>query len=151
MIAHYYIYPHQFEAASRGSRLWASSVDLFVTGAPLAVLAVPGEKAATLLGALALFRAVLATQILLLELNGQTIGKRLVGIRMITSRCVVPRPFVVLVFRWLPAAQPALLGAGVTKNAGLGALVLLADAMLMLQPTRRCLHDLLADTHVVKA
>jgi uncharacterized RDD family membrane protein YckC len=37
------------------------------------------------------------------------------------------------------------------KVRGLGNLIHLVDALLIFQPTRRCLHDLFADTHVIKA
>jgi hypothetical protein len=37
------------------------------------------------------------------------------------------------------------------KVKGSGAIIHLLDALLIFQPTRRCLHDLFADTHVIKA
>jgi hypothetical protein len=40
---------------------------------------------------------------------------------------------------------------GAFKIRGIGNIVYLLDVLLIFQTTRRCLHDLLADTHVIKA
>ena len=55
------------------------------------------------------------------------------------------------VLRWLPFALAATAVELVFRRRGLGNVVYLVDALLIFQPTRRCLHDLLADTHVIKA
>jgi uncharacterized RDD family membrane protein YckC len=87
----------------------------------------------------------------LLVQNGQTIGKKALGIRMITSDGGIPSIWRVFFLRWLPFA---VLGAGLEvflKVKGSGTIIHLVDVLLIFQPTRRCLHDLLADTHVIKA
>jgi uncharacterized RDD family membrane protein YckC len=95
--------------------------------------------------------AVLITQIVLLVRNGQTIGKKVLGIRMITSSGETPSIWRVFFLRWLPFAVAAGVVEYALKVRGLGNVIYVLDAVLIFQPTRRCLHDLFADTHVIKA
>ncbi len=152
---------YDVEAASRLSRLGAVLVDGLVGFAPvgaillmLPMLMLRGGTSALLilLGIAALTAlAVLITQIVLVARRGQTIGKKVLGIRMITSGGDIPSIWRVFFLRWLPFVVVA---AGVDylfKLRGIGNFVHLVDALLIFQPNRRCLHDLLADTHVIKA
>ncbi len=152
---------NEVEAASRLSRLGAFLVDALVGFAPLGalVLLVPMAMLGGGAGMILLFAglavlisvAVLITQIVLLVRNGQTIGKKVLGIRMITSEGEIPSVWRVFLLRWLPFAITAGTIELIFKVRGLGNIIYLVDALLIFQPTRRCLHDLFADTHVIKA
>lgn len=152
---------NEVEAASRLSRLGAALVDALVGFAPLGalVLLVPMAMLGGGAGMILLFAglavlisvAVLITQIVLLVRNGQTIGKKVLGIRMITSEGEIPSVWRVFLLRWLPFAITAGTIELIFKIRGLGNIIYLVDALLIFQPTRRCLHDLFADTHVIKA
>ena len=152
---------NEVEAASRLSRLGAALVDALVGFAPLGalVLLVPMAMLGGGAGMILLFAglavlisvAVLITQLVLLVRNGQTIGKKVLGIRMITSEGEIPSVWRVFLLRWLPFAITAGTIELIFKVRGLGNIIYLIDALLIFQPTRRCLHDLFADTHVIKA
>ena len=152
---------NEVEAASRLSRLGAALVDNLVLFAPVgaAAVLVPGALLTGRLGSLGLvallagviFLAVLITQIVLLVRNGQTIGKKVLGIRMITSEGAIPSVWRVFLLRWLPFAITAGTIELIFKVRGIGNIIYVVDALLIFQPTRRCLHDLFADTHVIKA
>jgi uncharacterized RDD family membrane protein YckC len=142
--------------ADRGVRLAAAIVDgliffaLLMAVAVLIPLAVEGkggsETVAMAVGVAAMlgFFAVLGVNMLWLHRHGQTIGKRLFGIRIVRgdgSHCALLR---VIFARWLPVT---LLGA----IPLLGYIVTLVDPLLIFRSDYRCLHDIIADTLVVKA
>jgi uncharacterized RDD family membrane protein YckC len=152
---------YEVEAASRLSRLGAALVDALAGFAPLGALAIlaPGAlltgHIGSVMGLIAVAGvvalAVLITQIVLLVRHGQTIGKRALGIRMITSDGEIPGIWRVFFLRWLPLAVVGAVVEMVLKVRGSGSIIHLVDVLLIFQPTRRCLHDLFADTHVIKA
>ncbi len=152
---------YEVEAATRLSRLGAALVDGLVGFAPLGAIALllpmallsgrMGSLVVLVVAAVGISLAVLITQIVLLVRRGQTIGKKVLGIRMITSDGDIPSIWRVFFLRWLPFAVVAVVLELVLKVRGIGNLIYLVDALLIFQPTRRCLHDLLADTHVIKA
>jgi uncharacterized RDD family membrane protein YckC len=152
---------YEVEAATRLSRLWAVLVDGLVGFAPLGaillmlpMLLLKGGTSTLLilLGLAALVAVVvLITQIVLVARHGQTIGKKVLGIRMITSAGDIPSVWRVFFLRWLPFVVAAAVLDYVFKLRGIGNVVHVVDALLIFQPNRRCLHDLLADTHVIKA
>lgn len=152
---------YEVEAATRLSRLVAALVDLLVAFAPLGALVVlipmallsggAGALKAFILLVGAISLAVVVTQIVLLVRNGQTIGKKALGIRMITSAGETPSIWRVFFLRWLPFMVVAVVVELVVKVRGSGNLIHLVDVLFIFQPTRRCMHDLFADTHVIKA
>jgi len=76
--------------------------------------------------------------------NGQTIGKRALGIKVVRldgSPIGLGRSF------WLRNVVPGLLGA----IPFFGALVSLVDILMIFGEDRRCLHDKIADTKVIRA
>jgi uncharacterized RDD family membrane protein YckC len=79
----------------------------------------------------------------LLYHQGQTIGKRMLRIRMVDLRGEVPALGRMLVTRygifWLISQIP-----------GIGLSVKIADAAMIFRKDRRCLHDLTAGTRVVE-
>jgi uncharacterized RDD family membrane protein YckC len=152
---------YDVEAASRLSRLGATFIDGLVGLAPLAALflMVPMVMLSGGAGTMLVFLAlagliaivVVVTQIVLLAKHGQTIGKKVLGIRMITSDGDIPSVWRVFFRRWLPFVAVAAALDLVLKLKGIGNVVHLVDVLLIFQANRRCLHDLFADTHVIKA
>lgn len=143
----------EIEAATRGSRFLAAMVDLVIQIALLWVanLVLPwsvwdteagfGQLAATTALGLGLF---LVLHGLLLVRHGQTIGKRLLGLRIVRpdgSRADAKR---VIGMRygigWVLTVVPVV-----------GPFYGLVDALFIYRRDRRCLHDLIADTIVVRA
>ncbi len=96
-----------------------------------------------LLGFALLFLVVLQTWMLVTR--GQTVGKRIVGIRIVRFRDGAPPGFVhaVLLRSWVPAL------IGLVRIVG--PFVPFVDIGFIFGPDRRCLHDLIADTKVVVA
>jgi uncharacterized RDD family membrane protein YckC len=147
----------EFEAAERGTRLAAVLLDGLFFGlslVPVLVAAVffadkggasgsVGAGIAVMLGLL-LPIGLLVWTCMLLARNGQTVAKKLLGIRVVRrdgSHCGLARIFFA---RYLPVS---LMGA----VPFVGGLVSLTDALLIFRDNRRCLHDEIADTIVVKA
>lgn len=87
---------------------------------------------------------VLVVQLLLLHRHGQTIGKMLVGVRIVRvdgSRAALGRLFGL---RWL-------LPGVIASVPVAGPIFSIADVLFIFRADRRCLHDLIADTIVVEA
>ena len=84
-------------------------------------------------------------QLWMLVTRGQTIGKRALGVRIVRFEDEV-NPGFVKVFL-LRAVVPAFIGA----VPYLGVLFTLTDICFIFREDRRCLHDLIAGTKVVKA
>lgn len=134
--------------ASRGSRATAVSLDAcfyFLAFLP-GFLAVwqGGEDATLLFGGLAgvALLGLVVYQTYLVATTGQSIGKRLIGIRIVRSDGS-PVEFVhgVLIRSWaLGLAQVIPI---------IGGFIPIIDALMIFSEDRRCLHDRLADTIVV--
>ncbi len=136
------------DLATRGSRLGASLLDGLIFGIGVGLLAVfmipllPRSIAWIVLAAAAL--TLVAWNLILLHRHGQSLGKRLVGVRIVRrdgsraslGRIVGLRIIPVAILRYVPIIGPIL---GLT------------DALLIFRDSRRCLHDDIADTAVVKA
>jgi uncharacterized RDD family membrane protein YckC len=152
---------YEVEAATRLSRFAAALIDGLVMALPgiaLAILvpmALVTRNTTALVGLLGLAAllglTVLVAQVMLIAAHGQTLGKKALGIRMITSSGEIPSVWRVFFLRWLPFAVTGWVVQSVLKTVGSGSIIHLLDALLIFQPTRRCLHDLFADTHVIKA
>ena len=139
------------EPAGRGTRLGAAILDAIVAGVMvylplLPLLAMTGDSGAgswalgfmllSVIGCL----AWLSLTFEFVRRNGQTIGKKLVGIKVIRSdgsRASLGRIF------WLRNFVNALLG--------IVPLYALIDHLFIFGEARQCLHDKLADTIVVTA
>jgi uncharacterized RDD family membrane protein YckC len=149
--------PREQAMADRGTRLAASLLDavsVFVVFIPM-FIALPfvdangaqGVDAAIVVGFVAMLLlgiGLIAWNCVLLSRNGQTLAKKLLGIRVVRadgSHCGLARIFFA---RYLPVA---VLGA----VPFIGSLFTLADALLIFRDNRRCIHDEFADTIVVKA
>jgi uncharacterized RDD family membrane protein YckC len=160
--------------AERGSRLLAATLDeliLLAVSLPMIIGAMPammalvggavgGEADVESLDTMSVLRAMVGgpgTTITVLALiawciitawlvatNGQSIGKRLVGIKVVRtdgSRASFARIFLLRnVVNGLPNLLPYV-----------GWLYQLIDPLLIYQESRQCLHDRIADTIVVRA
>lgn len=145
------------ELASRGLRLIASIVDgvistlvtvplTFFSGYWDAALAGdPDTFGSGLAIAAVAFVAFVAINGTWLAKHGQTVGKRVIGIRIVNvSDDRVPKLATLLGRRygvmWLVSLIPSV-----------GVVVSLVDDLLIFRGDRRCLHDLIAGTKVVMA
>jgi uncharacterized RDD family membrane protein YckC len=155
------------ELAERGSRLGAVFLDGIITGfwmIPAYVVAFAALAKAPPTGAagrFALFGALAATGWLfyvgligvfatwiytavLVHRNGQTIGKKIIGIKVVRSdgsRASLGRIF------WMRN----VLNSIIAFIPLVGGLYGLADSLWIFGDKRRCLHDYIADTIVIKA
>ena len=144
------------ELADRGTRLGAQIIDgvasmiailpafviLGVSGASRDQTNDLGVVAIVVVGAL--FLALAAWQLYWLHLYSQTIGKRALGIKIVRtdgSRAGLGRIFGM---RMLPVSLLGVIPL-------VGPIISLVDPLLIFRDDRRCLHDLIADTVVVKA
>lgn len=147
--------------ASRASRLKARLADyalvftLGVGGAlalPLTA-GMPGMRPVAGVLALLLLLGLAAlgvTQLYLLAARGQTLGKRWMGIRIAKADSGANGGLTANIL--LRAVAPVLVSGGVQLlSKGLGGLFGLADILCIFRDDRRCLHDLIAGTVVVKA
>jgi uncharacterized RDD family membrane protein YckC len=149
--------------AERGTRLGAVLLDGFVVGLviylPMMVTAMPTIMrsvvarqplvwTAAMLGgiAMSLLLAVISIVVtcVLVARNGQTIGKKLLGIKVVRSdgsKASLGRIFWLRnVVNAIPSMVP-IVGLGYT----------LVDQLLIFGEPRQCLHDKIADTIVVRA
>jgi uncharacterized RDD family membrane protein YckC len=135
--------------ASRGRRLGGSLID----GATLLVAILPimlfaglggrtrGSSTAGLLAMLVIL-AIVVINLVLLHQSGQTIGKKMLGTKIVRtdgSRASLGR---IILLRIIPIR---FLGA----IPYLGALIVLVDALMIFGKDVRCLHDQIADTIVI--
>lgn len=152
------------EKATRGSRLGASMLDGLILSLPFVpcyVFAIPaivhgGKPTAlsawTAIAAsgvwfyLALFASLCTVTItaVFVHRNGQTIGKKLLGIKVVRkdgSRATLARIF------WMRYALNTLIGL----IPLIGSFYTLADMLFIFGAAKRCCHDYIADTIVVGA
>jgi uncharacterized RDD family membrane protein YckC len=141
--------------ASRGQRAGAATLDsLFAIawGVPLWIhfkvfdYLLQGESipwSVTLLIAALGFLLFMLVNGYFLNKNGQTLGKKLVGIRIVTLDGSVPEFWRIIGLRYAPISVAALLPF-------IGFFADTLDALFIYRSDRRCLHDLIAGTKVVR-
>jgi uncharacterized RDD family membrane protein YckC len=155
------------EKASRLSRLGATLIDGLIITLPFipsymaafpAFMALARERRANMASfwigvsqtgvsfyaGLALCIVILIIMTVLVHRNGQTIGKKLLGIKDVRadgSRATLGRIF------WLRYFVNTLL----TVIPVVGGLYALVDMLMIFGPAKRCCHDYIADTIVVRA
>lgn len=143
------------ELASRWARLWGALIDAVIA----MVITFPAmyftgywEKAmAQTIGlvetlALGLFGLVMFAILhgYLLAKHGQTIGKKLVGTRIVSTTSNEILPFWKVFFvRYLPISIAANIPMA-------GQFLVIIDDLFIFRKNKRCVHDLLAGTKVVK-
>jgi uncharacterized RDD family membrane protein YckC len=98
-----------------------------------------------LLFALCVITAVLVAR------NGQTIGKKLLGIRVVRSNGAPAGLGRIFWLRNVAASAPSLLQLGSSGLALAGFVYSLVDELMIFGDTRQCLLDRIADTIVVRA
>lgn len=140
------------ELAGRGTRLGAYILDtLFALLALLPMfimMAVKGDSEEGLTIAIITMAigliALLSINIYYLYINGQSIGKRLLGIKIIRTdgdRCSLPRILFLRMF------LVNLIG----NIPYIGIVFVIVDPLFIFRDDRRCIHDLFADTKVIVA
>ncbi len=146
---------HALPLAGRGIRLLAAVLDTILLGvilAPWMVLSgyfdeimrggdVSYAKEAlwTVIG----FVVFVVVQGIPLSGNGQTWGKRMVGIRIVDQKGNRPSPARLLGLRYLPLHAIYLIPL-------IAPILVVIDALFIFRRDRRCVHDLIAGTQVVK-
>jgi uncharacterized RDD family membrane protein YckC len=149
-----YGYRPAMELAGRGTRLAAVVLDglaIFVPVFGMLVLAIPLSRAGGAAGILLILVGVVAVlaiaivNLVMLSSSGQTIGKRMLGIRIVKHDTgenggfltnVVMRILVMNVIGMVPLVGP---------------IASLVDVFFIFRADQRCLHDLIAGTSVVRA
>jgi uncharacterized RDD family membrane protein YckC len=142
--------------AGRGTRLLATLIDALIAGLAFGLLSLvtplsflpPANGAQitrfVLINLVVGFIIFLVLHGYLLATRGQTIGKALLKVRIVRSDGS-PASFARIVgLRYLPTTA-------VTPIPIVGMLYGLVDSLLIFRESRRCLHDNIADTIVVKA
>lgn len=142
------------DLASRGTRLGAKLIDGVVLGVVVFAVVMAGtaggaspdgQFGGSMMAVMVLaFALVLGLQAWLLHRHGQTIGKKLLGIRIVRgdlSRCGLRR---IVFLRVLPFSLVGLIPL-------IGPAVGLVDALMIFGDDHRTLHDRVADTVVVTA
>jgi uncharacterized RDD family membrane protein YckC len=148
----------QLVLADRVIRLVAKIVDGLIMGAVgvVVVLAAVGlpelsgntetrgiiTGVAVLIGVGA-FVAVGVYNLILLHRHGQTIAKRMFGIRIVRSDGSPCDLLRIIFARWLPVTLISMIPL-------IGGIMSLVDPLMIFRDDQRCLHDLIADTIVVK-
>jgi uncharacterized RDD family membrane protein YckC len=143
--------------ADRGTRLGAALLDgvsWMIAVVPVMFLAAlapnsGGQPDDLMMGIIfsvmgACWIALLVVNLLWLHRYGQTIGKRILKIKVTRSdgtHCALSR---IVFARWLPVTLLSMVPL-------LGYIAQLVDPLMIFREDRRCLHDLIADTIVVRA
>lgn len=143
------------ELAGRGTRLLAVIIDyLAVVGLGIAAaLVVPAARGNPTLGLVfgtlagVIMLGIVIYNFVLLHRQGQTIGKRAMHICVLRSdgsRCSLRR---YIFLRFFPVM---FIGGILNIAAPLGSIFSLVDSLMIFRDSRQCLHDVIADTIVVK-
>jgi uncharacterized RDD family membrane protein YckC len=143
------------ELASRWSRLFAVLID----GVIGILVAIPfwafsgawdyvtsGQQLPyhyALLGGVYGFVGFLLVHYYFLNNRGQTVGKRIIGIKIVDLENNLTGANPLIVKRYLPISAVGLIPI-------VGSLLLLVDALFIFRKDRRCIHDLIAGTRVVR-
>ena len=152
----------QSRKATRWQRFWGAFIDSFIVGMfawPLSMwwashyginhaataqllekLPFTGSTAMTVSAVLLLL--IVAINLNLLSKNGQTIGKRTVGTKLVRTDGSTVEVWRVVVLRWLPLFV-------VRWIPFVGSLAGIADALVIFGSDKRCIHDYIADTIVI--
>jgi uncharacterized RDD family membrane protein YckC len=139
------------ELAERLTRLWAALIDALVQSVialPLVYVLGGFSENPSLLDTM---RDVVIGMAVFLALNGallarhgQTIGKRLLKIRIVRSQGAQADLSHLLVRRYLPIWLVSVIPV-------VGALLVIVNVLFIFRESRKCLHDDIADTIVIKA
>lgn len=142
----------QYSLASPAARLAGAFVDwVFFIVCSLPGLLITGfvdkfdAQLADVLGSMSMFVCMLGGQILqwyLISTRGQSLGKLLLGIRIVTVSGSAPGfIYGVLLRQWVFGV--------IVPCYPLAGIVMIVDALMVFSERRQCLHDLVASTYVV--
>jgi uncharacterized RDD family membrane protein YckC len=142
----------QSQLADRGTRLGAAMLDFFIFIASLipGIIVISasdtdgGEGFGWALIAIA-WLGLFVVQTVMLVKHGQSLGKRALKIRIVRVSDESTPGFVkvVLLRMWVPSFIAGIPYAG--------AIIWIVDGLFIFRDDRRCLHDLIAGTKVIKA
>lgn len=148
--------PGEMELAGRGVRLMAAIVDgLIGAGLGWAVTLIPAVESVVAaqgpvgfgsfnyMSVLIGLPVFLLVQGVLLLQRGQTIGKILFKLRIVRSDGSKPDAWRLLGLRYG-------IGIVLNLNAAVASIYGLIDSLLIFRESRKCLHDSIADTQVIK-
>lgn len=128
------------ELATKTRRLLAAIADSIITAVPYLLGTVDGvPEPVRVLGVIASL-GVIVTQLVMVTQRGQTIGKRLLGIRIVRKDTMQNGGFVVNVLK------RGFLNGLLSLIPG----YFLVDCLFIFRADRRCLHDMIAGTIVVQ-
>lgn len=140
------------ELAERLDRLWAALIDrgiviaVFAAGAGLmAAKDGVGGFGAAIAFVLVALGALFLAQVWMLTARGQTIGKRIIGLRIVKVSDMTNGGFVTNVL------LRGLVNMAITAVPVAGSIYFLADPAFIFRDDRRCVHDHIAGTCVIKA
>lgn len=141
------------QLAGRGQRLGAAIIDGII-GAAMAVPIIlllgtwdyikAGNQpplSLILFGGILGFAAFLLVHGHFLNTYGQTVGKRLIGIRIVNLAGELPGLQTLIVARYLPITVVSMIPV-------VGSILNLVDILFIFRADRRCVHDLIAGTRV---
>jgi uncharacterized RDD family membrane protein YckC len=148
--------------ATRWQRFWGAFIDSFIVGMfawPLSMwwashYGINHSASAQLLEKMpftgptamgvsaVLLLVIVAINLSLLSKNGQTIGKRTVGTKLVRTDGSTVEVWRVVVLRWLPLFV-------VRWIPFVGSLAGIVDALVIFGSDKRCIHDYIADTIVI--
>ena len=129
------------ELATRKQRFFAVLADGVIVGLPYILGSIEAApEPLRLLGVVAAL-ALLVVQLVLVSKQGQTLGKRLLGIRIVLKDTLQNGGFVVNVLK------RGFLNGLLSLIPG----YFLVDSLFIFRENRRCLHDLIAGTVVIQA
>jgi len=140
------------ELAERLDRLWAALIDRGIVVAILAAGAIimapnggAGGFGLAIAFVLVAFGVLFVVQMWMLTARGQTIGKRIIGLRIVKVSDMTNGGFVTNVL------LRGLVNMAITAVPVAGSVYFLADPAFIFRDDRRCVHDHIAGTCVIKA
>jgi uncharacterized RDD family membrane protein YckC len=129
------------ELATKTQRLLAALCDGFIVGVPYVIGSLDAFPAPLrVLGVIASLGLLIA-QLVLVSKQGQTLGKRFIGIKIVMKDTLENGGFVVNVLK------RGFLNGLLSLIPG----YFLVDCLFVFRDDRRCIHDLIAGTCVIKA
>jgi len=129
------------ELATRTQRFLAAVVDAVVVAVPYVIGSLDAVPMPVRLLAIVASLALLVYQLVLVSKQGQTIGKRFIGVRIVLKDTMENGGFVVNVLK------RGVLNGFLSLIPG----YFLVDCLFIFREDRRCIHDLIAGTCVIKA
>lgn len=139
------------ELAGRLDRFWAAIIDralflgLIVATIAFSIFRRSSSSPVFVIACAAALLALVGVQIWLLTAHGQTIGKRIIGLRIVKVSDMTNGGFVTNVLLRTVA------NAAISAVPVAGSIYFLVDPAFIFRDDRRCVHDHLAGTCVIKA